>query len=52
MAYTPTFVSADLSAIVIDFIGTLGVEFVAFAALVALTVLAIWFRGRGRKLMK
>lgn len=45
--YSPTYVSTDLSAIVIDFIGTYFVQLVAFAGLIALVVLAVWFRRRG-----
>lgn len=46
-AYAPTYVSSDLSMVVIDFIGTYAVQLVAFAGLIALVGLAIWAKKKG-----
>ena len=45
-AYNPTYDSSDLSEIVIDFIATYAVQLVAFAGLIALIALAVWFKGK------
>ena len=47
-AYNSTFVSADLDDIIVDFIGTYIAQFVVFAGLIALAVLAVWFGRRFR----
>jgi hypothetical protein len=44
MAYSPTYTSDDIPAIVIDFLGKYGVQIVAFAGLIALVGLYIWFK--------
>ena len=46
--YSETYTSSDLSEIVIDFIGTYAVQLVAFAGLIALLALFIWFRKNGK----
>ena len=42
--YNPTYVSADLDNVVADFLGTYLAQIVAFAALIALAGLYVWFR--------
>lgn len=44
MAYTPTYVSTDLSKIVIDFLGTFGANWVPFAGILAIAVIALWVK--------
>lgn len=44
MAYTPTYTSGDLSAIVIDFLGSFGANWVPFAGILALAVIALWVK--------
>lgn len=39
MAYSATYTIGDIDDIVIDFVGAYGVQFVAFAGLIALAVL-------------
>jgi len=48
MAYTPEYTSTDLTAAIIDFIGTAGVALIGFAALVGLVLVYKWFTGRKR----
>ena len=44
MAYSPTYTSSDIPAMVIDFLGVYGVQIIAFAGLIALVVLFVWFK--------
>lgn len=44
MAYSPTYTSSDIPAMVIDFIGVYTVQLIAFAGLVALVLLYAWFK--------
>lgn len=48
MAYTPNYTSGDLSDIIIDALGNMFVEVVAFASLIILVILYAWFRKKGR----
>ncbi|NOR85434.1 hypothetical protein GQ473_04900 [archaeon] len=42
MAYSGTYVSDDLDDIVIDGLGTAGVQVIAFATIMVITVLMVW----------
>jgi hypothetical protein len=44
MAYSPTYTSDDIPSIVIDFIGKYAIQIVAFAGLIALVGLYVWFK--------
>jgi len=46
MAYNETYVSGDMSTIVIDFLSTGMAAIVGFASLVALVLVYRWFTGR------
>lgn len=44
MTYTPTYVGADLASVVIDILGSIAVQGVAFASLIGLVFVFRWFR--------
>lgn len=46
MAYSSSYTSADISAIVIDLLAGLGVAIVGFAGIVGLILLYRWFKGK------
>ena len=50
MAYTATYTSDDVDDIVIDFVGTYGVQLIAFAGLIALMGVGVWFLKKGKHL--
>ena len=44
MAYSPQYTSEDIPSMVIDFLAKYGLQIIAFAGLIALVVLFIWFK--------
>jgi hypothetical protein len=46
MAYTKLYNASDVSKVVIDFLVEFGVQILAFASLIALVTLYVWFRNR------
>ena len=48
MAYSATYDSADTDDIVIDGLGTILVVFVSFGSLIALILLAKWFKKKSK----
>ena len=46
MAYNNSFTSEDIPAIVIDGLGHFGFQLIAFAGLIALVGLYVWFKKR------
>lgn len=46
MAYSPTYVASDTSAIVLDLLGTILAGLVGFGALIGLVLLYRWYSGR------
>jgi len=49
MAYTPTYVSSDLSAIISDLLATIFANLVPFAVLIALLILYYFFSAKKHK---
>lgn len=48
MAYNGTYTSEDVPAIVINGLGVFGVQLVAFAGLIALVGLYVWFKKKAK----
>ena len=44
MAYAPTYEGADLAKVVIDVLGSVAVQAVAFASLIGLVLIYRWFQ--------
>lgn len=50
MTYSPTYVSADLSAITVDVIGSGMIQFVSFVGLIVLSIIVAFLWNQFRKL--
>ena len=44
MAYSPTYAGGDIASIVIDILGNVAVQAVAFASLIGLVIVYKWFQ--------